>query len=59
MDIYKIWCWYFIMFFSRKAHQHYATIIFYYAIKHTITNKNNISHKLFYALFAPYNKKLK
>jgi hypothetical protein len=45
--------------FSRKAHHHYATIIFYYAIKHTSTNKNNISHKLFYALFAPYNKKVK
>jgi hypothetical protein len=32
-------------------------VIFSYVIKHIITNKNKILHKLFYALFAPYNKK--
>jgi hypothetical protein len=30
---------------------------FSYVIKHTITNKNKILHKLFYALLAPYNNK--
>jgi hypothetical protein len=30
---------------------------FSYAIKHIITNKNKILHKLFYVLFAPYNNK--
>ena len=32
-------------------------VIISYIIKHIITNKNKILHKLFYALFAPYNKK--
>jgi hypothetical protein len=32
-------------------------LIFSYAIKHIITNKNKTLHKLFYVLFAPYNKK--
>jgi hypothetical protein len=32
---------------------------FSYFIKHVITNKNKILYKLFYALFAPYNKKVK
>jgi hypothetical protein len=30
-------------------------LIFSYIIKHIITNKNKILHKLFYKLFAPYN----
>jgi hypothetical protein len=34
-------------------------LIFSYVIKHVITNKNKIFHKLFYVLFAPYNKKYK
>jgi hypothetical protein len=34
-------------------------LIFSYVIKHNITNNNEILHKLFYALFAPYNKKVK
>jgi hypothetical protein len=33
--------------------------MFYYVIKHIIRNKNKILHKLFYALFALYNKKVK
>jgi hypothetical protein len=32
-------------------------LIFSYVIKHIITNKNKILHKLFYALFAPYTKR--
>jgi hypothetical protein len=32
-------------------------LIFYYVIKHIITNKSEILNKLFYALFFPYNKK--
>jgi hypothetical protein len=32
-------------------------LIFSYVIKHIITNKNKILHKLLYVLFAPYNKK--
>jgi hypothetical protein len=28
----------------------------FYVIKHIVTNKNKILHKLLYALFAPYNK---
>jgi hypothetical protein len=28
-----------------------------YVLKHIITNKNKIFHKLFYVLFAPYSKK--
>ena len=31
-------------------------VIISYIIKHIITNKNKILHKLFYALFAPYKK---
>jgi hypothetical protein len=31
-------------------------VIFSYVIKHIITNKNKILHKLFYALFAQRNK---
>jgi hypothetical protein len=34
-------------------------LIFYYVTKHIITNKNKILHKLFYVLFAPYNKTMK
>jgi hypothetical protein len=34
-------------------------LIFSYVIKHIITNKNNFLYKLFYVLFAPYNKKMK
>jgi hypothetical protein len=34
-------------------------LIFSYIIKHIIINKNKILHKLFYVLFAPYNKKVK
>jgi hypothetical protein len=34
-------------------------LIFSYVIKHIITNKNKILHKLFYALFAHYKKKVK
>jgi hypothetical protein len=33
-------------------------LIFYYIIKHIITNNNEILNKLFYALFSPYNKKV-
>jgi hypothetical protein len=29
----------------------------FYAIKHVIINKNKNLHKLFYVLFAPYNRK--
>ena len=32
-------------------------VILCYVLKHIITNKNKILHKLFYVLFAPYNKK--
>jgi hypothetical protein len=32
-------------------------LIFSYVIKHIITNKNKIWHKLFYVLFAPHNNK--
>lgn len=32
-------------------------LIFFYVIKHIITIKNKILHKLFYLLFAPYNNK--
>jgi hypothetical protein len=31
----------------------------FYVIKHIIANKDNIFFKLFYALFSPYNKKVK
>jgi hypothetical protein len=34
-------------------------LIFSYIIKHIVTNKNKILHKLFYVLFAPYKKKVK
>jgi hypothetical protein len=34
-------------------------LIFSCFIKHIITYKNKILHKLFYTLFAPYNKKMK
>jgi tRNA A22 N-methylase len=34
-------------------------LFFSYVIKHIIKKKNKILHKLFYALFAPYNKKVK
>jgi hypothetical protein len=34
-------------------------MIFSYVIKHVITNKNKVLHKLCYALFAPYNKNWK
>jgi hypothetical protein len=34
-------------------------VILCYVLKHIIINKNKILHKLFYVLFAPYNKKLK
>jgi hypothetical protein len=32
-------------------------VILSYVLKHIITNKNKILNKLFYVLFAPYNKK--
>jgi hypothetical protein len=32
-------------------------VIFCYVLKNIIINKNKILHKLFYVLFAPYNKK--
>jgi hypothetical protein len=32
-------------------------VILCYVLKHIIINKNKILHKLFYVLFAPYNKK--
>jgi hypothetical protein len=32
-------------------------LIFYYAIKNIITNKNKMLYKLFYALFTPCNEK--
>jgi hypothetical protein len=32
-------------------------VILSYVLKYIITNKNKISHKLFYVLFAPYNNK--
>jgi hypothetical protein len=32
-------------------------VILCYVVKHIITNKNKILHKLFYVFFAPYNKK--
>jgi hypothetical protein len=35
------------------------TLNFFYFVKHIITKKNKILYKLFYALFASYNKKLK
>jgi hypothetical protein len=34
-------------------------LIFSYVTKHIMTNKNKILHNLFYALCAPYNKKVK
>jgi hypothetical protein len=34
-------------------------LIFSYVIKHIITEKNKVLHKLFYSLFAPYNRKVK
>jgi hypothetical protein len=34
-------------------------LIFSYVIKHIIINKNKIMLKMFYTLFAPYNKKCK
>jgi hypothetical protein len=33
-------------------------LIFSYVIKHIIINKNKMLHKLFYVLFASYNKKV-
>jgi hypothetical protein len=33
-------------------------VILCYVLKHIITNKNKILHKLFYVFFAPYNKKV-
>jgi hypothetical protein len=33
-------------------------VILCYVLKHIIINKNKILHKLFYVLFAPYNKKV-
>jgi hypothetical protein len=33
-------------------------VIFCYVLKHIITNKNKILYKLFYVLFAFYNKKV-
>jgi hypothetical protein len=32
-------------------------VILCYVLKHIITNKNKILYKLFYVLFAHYNKK--
>jgi hypothetical protein len=32
-------------------------VILCYVLKHIITNENKILHKLFYVLFALYNKK--
>jgi hypothetical protein len=32
-------------------------VILCYVLKHIITNKNKILHKLFYVFFAPYNEK--
>jgi hypothetical protein len=32
-------------------------LIFFYVIKHIITDKNKILYKLFYVLFAPHNRK--
>jgi hypothetical protein len=34
-------------------------MIFSYVIRHIVRNRNKILHKLFYALFSPFNKNVK